>query len=172
VALLAQFGAGLATFTDPEVSRWIQRRMDELKEVQRQLREFAAGIYPQSLHDRGLAAALESSAERWSFRVSLDIPEHRFSRVVEESFYRTASEALTNAGKYAHASVVHITVSSDSSTACCSIMDDGVGGAKFEAGHGLVAMRDTAQAIGGNLEVSSGSNGRGTTVKVTLPCES
>jgi signal transduction histidine kinase len=48
------------------------------------------------------------------------------------------------------------------------VRDDGVGGADFARGSGLVGLRDRVEALGGRIALES-NPGRGTSVAVELP---
>jgi signal transduction histidine kinase len=78
------------------------------------------------------------------------------------------SEALTNATKHAHASLVRISLEKRDNGLHLAIRDDGVGGADPAAGSGLIGLRDRAEALGGSIGVSS-PPGEGTLVTVQLP---
>jgi signal transduction histidine kinase len=78
------------------------------------------------------------------------------------------SEALANAAKYAHASVVHVDVHTDDDDLRLSVRDDGVGGADPAHGSGLVGLGDRVQAFGGMIALHS-PVGEGTTLRVELP---
>ena len=48
------------------------------------------------------------------------------------------------------------------------VADDGVGGAEFSGGTGLVGLKDRVEALGGRFDLHS-PRGGGTTLHVTLP---
>jgi signal transduction histidine kinase len=76
------------------------------------LREIARGIHPAILSEGGLAPALRTLARRAAIAVELDITAMaRLPEPVEVAAYYVCSEALTNATRHAHASVVSIAVS-------------------------------------------------------------
>jgi signal transduction histidine kinase len=101
--------------------------------------------------------------------VELDVSsDRRFPESVEVAVYYVVSEALTNAAKHAHASVVRVDVEADDATVRLSIRDNGVGGADPGHGSGLVGLRDRVGAIGGTIEIAS-PVGTGTALLVTLP---
>jgi signal transduction histidine kinase len=85
--------------------------------------------------------------------------------------YYVVSEALTNAAKHAHASVVHVDVEAKDSIVQLSIRDDGVGGAQPGQGSGLIGLRDRVEALGGDIEIASPA-GSGTSLRVEIPIES
>jgi signal transduction histidine kinase len=80
------------------------------------------------------------------------------------------SEALTNAAKHAHASVVHVELAVRDTTVRLAIRDDGIGGADPGRGSGLVGLRDRIEALGGTLEVTS-PTGSGTTLLIEIPIQ-
>ena len=82
--------------------------------------------------------------------------------------YYVVSEALTNATRHAHASVVCVAAGQRDGGLHLSIRDDGAGGADPARGSGLIGLRDRAEALGGSLEVSS-PPGEGTLILVQLP---
>jgi signal transduction histidine kinase len=84
--------------------------------------------------------------------------------------YYIVSEAMTNAAKYAHASVVHIAVEVREQLLRVSVRDDGRGGADPEGGSGLVGLKDRAEAMGGTLSLRS-PLGAGTSLQVDLPLD-
>ena len=50
------------------------------------------------------------------------------------------------------------------------VADDGVGGADFTGGTGLVGLKDRAEALGGHIDLHS-PRGAGTTLRVELPLD-
>jgi signal transduction histidine kinase len=63
--------------------------------------------------------------------------------------YYVVAEALANAAKHAHASVVHVDVEARNHVLHVSVYDDGQGGADAARGSGLIGLKDRAEAIGG-----------------------
>ena len=89
---------------------------------------------------------------------------------VEAAGYFLVSEALKNAAKHAHATVVRVTVSRQGHCLVIEVADDGTGGATAGGGSGLLGLADRVERLGGRLTVSS-TPGRGTTLRADLPCE-
>jgi signal transduction histidine kinase len=87
---------------------------------------------------------------------------------VEVAAYYVISEALTNAVKHAHASVVNVEVETVEGALRLRVRDDGVGGADPVRGSGLVGLKDRVEALGGTLAVQSPA-GAGTALRVELP---
>src|SRR5437870_11419587 len=74
-----------------------------------ELREISRGIHPAILSQGGLGPALRSLRRRSAVPVELDLhAERRLPERVEVAAYYVVSEALTNAAKHAHASVVKV----------------------------------------------------------------
>jgi signal transduction histidine kinase len=118
------------------------------------LRDLARGIYPPLLADRGLAAALESQAQKAAVPTTVDCDGiGRFSPQAEAAVYFCALEALNG----------HLTF---------EVRDDGVGFdvTEAKAGTGLQGMADRLEALGGSLEIRSGA-GTGTAVIGRIPVE-
>jgi signal transduction histidine kinase len=82
---------------------------DELISILDELREISRGVHPAILSQSGLGAARRSLARRVSVPTALDIRGiGRLAQPVEAAAYYVVSEALTNAVKYANATVIHV----------------------------------------------------------------
>jgi signal transduction histidine kinase len=142
-----------------------------LPELVHSVRSLAEGIHPPILAEQGLAAALETIAERAMLPVILDVPTDRWPAQVERAAYYVITEALSNAHKHAAATHARIRVAESGGRLSVTVVDDGSGGADPGAGSGLDGLRDRAAALGGTLDVSSAA-GAGTTITAELPCVS
>jgi signal transduction histidine kinase len=96
--------------------------------------------------------------------------EHDLPEPVEVAAYYVVSEALTNAAKHAHASVVSIAVGTAGGSIRLVVHDDGVGGADPRHGSGLVGLSDRVLALGGAIVVTSPA-GAGTTLSASIPID-
>jgi signal transduction histidine kinase len=133
------------------------------------VREISHGIHPAVLSERGLRPALKTLARRSAVPVELELSAgRRLPEPVEVAAYYAVSEALANAAKHAHASVVHVELDTLDPIVRLVIRDDGVGGADPARGSGLVGLRDRVEAVGGTLQVTS-LVGRGTTLLIEIP---
>jgi signal transduction histidine kinase len=142
---------------------------DGLSSVLEDLQEMARGIHPAILAQGGLGPALKTLARRCSIPVELDVgPIGRLPEGVEVAAYYVVSEALTNAAKHAHASVVHVDADAAGRTLRLCVRDDGAGGADPVRGTGLVGLKDRVEALGGTMTVQSPA-GAGTSLRVELP---
>jgi signal transduction histidine kinase len=134
-----------------------------------ELHEFARGIHPAILAEGGLAPALRTLARRSAVAVALNVRVHgRLLEPIEVGAYYVVSEALTNAAKHAGASYAAVEVEAVDGVLRVSVRDDGVGGADFAHGSGLVGLKDRVEALGGRLSLES-PRGAGTSVEVELP---
>jgi signal transduction histidine kinase len=140
-----------------------------LANVLDELREMARGIHPAILAKGGLGSALKTLARRCPVPVELDVrAQARLPERVEVAAYYVVSEALTNAAKHAHASVVNVEVETVEGALRLRVRDDGVGGADPVRGSGLVGLKDRVEALGGTFAVQSPA-GAGTALRVELP---
>jgi signal transduction histidine kinase len=154
-----------------ELERDLSRVAEGLESVFDELREISRGIHPAILSEGGLGPALRSLRRRSAVPVVLDLhAERRLPERVEVAAYYVVSEALTNAAKHAHASVVKVELDAHDAILQLAIRDDGLGGADPSRGSGLVGLSDRIEALGGTLEVTSPTGG-GTTLLIELPVE-
>jgi signal transduction histidine kinase len=139
-------------------------------------------LRPTSLQDEGLAGALrdlaDQAGEESGLKVSVSVPEERYSYVVEEIAYRTVREAIVNVRKHARATALEVQVSEADGRLRGRVADDGRGfevAAALERSRrqrrmGLDAMRERLQLAGGAVDVRS-APGCGTVVSFELPAE-
>jgi len=121
------------------------------------------------LTEDGLAAALDSLAERSSVPIELDLePMDRLPEPVEATAYFVVAESLTNVAKYAEASHVDISIRRRNASLVVEIVDDGRGGAAPSAGSGLQGLEDRVSAMRGKLSLESPS-GAGTRLVADIP---
>jgi signal transduction histidine kinase len=138
-------------------------------ELSEELREISHGLHPAALTTTGLGPAIKALARRSTLPVTLDatVPR-RLPETVEVAAYYVAAEALTNAAKHAEASEVIVTVTDDAEVLNLQVRDNGIGGADFGNGSGLIGLKDRVEALGGQLAMSS-PVGDGTSLTATIP---
>ena len=159
------------TTSDGELAVVLDEAAVELRLALAELRELARGIHPVILSEAGLGPALVSLAERSPIPVTVAVaPPDRLPARVEETAYYVASEALANAAKHAHATIVTISAQRRGDGLMVEIDDDGVGGADPN-GSGLRGLADRVSALDGRLQVHSPA-GQGTRITAELPCRS
>jgi signal transduction histidine kinase len=140
-----------------------------LDDVLDDLRETARGLHPVMLSRGGLGPALKALGRRSPVPVELDVrTQERLPEPVEVAAYYVVAEALTNAAKHSHASLVRIEADVLDGDLRVSVQDDGVGGADAARGSGLVGLTDRVEALGGKLTLHSPPGG-GTTLRFDLP---
>jgi signal transduction histidine kinase len=134
-----------------------------------ELHEFARGIHPATLTERGLGASVRELAARFPITVGVAVPATRFPPAIEAAAYFVCAESLTNVAKHAEASQVHISITQESGRLTVVVADDGIGGADSSRSSGLRGLADRVEALGGSLAVESPPGG-GTRVMADLPC--
>jgi signal transduction histidine kinase len=133
------------------------------------LQEVSRGTVPAILTSTGLRPALRSLARSCALPVTLDVRlSGRLPGPVEVAVYHAVAEALTNVIRHAHASSVDVRLTADETAVRLSVRDDGVGGAEFGEGFGLVGLKDRVEALDGHLRVIS-PHGGGTSLLVDIP---
>ena len=152
-----------------ELAAELDRVASGLNAALDELRELSRGIHPAILTEAGLGPALRTLARRSAIPVEVDVrTEGRLPEQVEVGAYYVVSEALANAVKHAHASSATVELEPRDEALLVRVCDDGVGGAEFAGGSGLVGLRDRVGALGGRMELRS-TVGSGTSLSVELP---
>jgi signal transduction histidine kinase len=145
------------------------------------LRALIVELRPAALDEYGVAAAIESLAERTTARQGIPVEAHvdlayergdepeRQTPELESTVYRLVQESLTNAIRHAGAGRIRIDVAERDGSVDVSVTDDGRGfdpGAT-DGGFGLTGMRERVELADGELDIESGESG--TTVRARLP---
>jgi signal transduction histidine kinase len=168
-------GTALMSGSD-EVSGRIERAVEELDRVIRDLRNYIFGLRPGILADRQLDQALRALGDQMQARsrerVDVQVDSALASRLSGRSaeIIQLAREALSNVARHANASHVTVRLERNGSEAVLSVEDDGVGfpADQPSAGNGMRNMQERAAGLGGTLEVTSQA-GRGTALRVSFP---
>jgi signal transduction histidine kinase len=155
---------------DPAAAALVDGATGQLTTALEELRELARGIHPAALADRGLPTALAAVFDRAAVPVESEVElEERLAPATEAAAYFVVAEALTNVAKYAHATYARVTVRRVEDVLEVEVADDGVGGARAEAGSGLRGLEDRVAAVDGTFELVS-PPGEGTRVVARIPC--
>ncbi len=150
-------------------ARMVAKARKEAEGVLADLRELIRGIHPQLLTDRGVPAAVAEVADRSPVPVHVDIAvPQRLVPAVETVAYFAVQEALTNVVKHSRARTARVTGCREGDRFVLRVRDDGVGGARSEAGHGLQGLADRVAVVGGRLKLLSPPGGP-TELVVELP---
>jgi signal transduction histidine kinase len=154
---------------EPELAETGEELADKLATALAELRELARGIHPAVLSDHGLGPAIHVLVERSPISVECDLAfDERLPAPVEAAAYFVAAEGLTNVIKYANAEKAKVNVRLRGDAVEVVVSDDGVGGARIDAGSGLRGLSDRLAALEGELEVDS-PLGEGTRLVARIP---
>jgi signal transduction histidine kinase len=169
LALQLRVAQAAAPTDTPELAEQLDGVANGLAGVMEDLLEIARGIHPGILANGGLRPALKTLARRSALPVTLEVTvDGRLAEQVELAAYYAVAEALTNAAKHAHASVVDVRVMEHADRLNVWIHDDGLGGAEIGRGSGLEGLMDRVRTLNGDMSLHSPSGG-GTTLEISLP---
>jgi nitrate/nitrite-specific signal transduction histidine kinase len=168
----------LVTDDSREVSALLERAVDDLNDVIREIRIYISNLRPSSCDGKGLREAITDALKVLKINSSMEV------EVIEEGvcgelsqeqvaqLSHIAQEALANVLKHAGASSVTVRLLSKDHRFILSIQDNGVG---FDpqmveptAGQGLRNMAERARVLGGAFSVKNGQ-GSGTEISVQIP---
>jgi signal transduction histidine kinase len=176
ITLLAETARRAASAGDLEQVKGYARRLGQVS--QQALKEMRLLVYelrPPLLEREGLVGALQQRLDavegraRVKARLLVD-GEAELPPAIEEALYRIAQEALNNTLKHGSATRVTVRLRSKDGGARLVIADNGSGFeldavARDRGGMGLTSMRERAEALGGDFDISS-AVGEGTQVEV------
>ncbi|HYL79930.1 MAG TPA: response regulator, partial [Candidatus Acidoferrum sp.] len=150
-----------------------------LQRTSREIRTMRSALHPALLDNFGLAAAVtwqvEDFAQRSEIAVTLDISRDlgELPPELQLALFRIMEEALANVRRHSGSPTVTVRIFHTDSELGLEVIDTGRGMPYAEAaetstrGVGIPAMHERARALGGQVEILSGSGG--TTVRVVLP---
>jgi signal transduction histidine kinase len=173
LAVKQRLAEGLVRKDPEKAAQMLADLQADTTEALENLRDLARGIYPPLLADKGLPAALEGHARKVHLPVTVETDGlGRYTQEVEAAVYFCCLEALQNIAKYADASHVSVSLSTEAGQLNFTVIDDGKGfdPGSNPPGSGLQGMADRMEALGGMLEVHS-EPGTGTTVVGRIPAE-
>ena len=160
------------TSRDPRAAETIlDGAIAQTRETLDELRSLSRGIAPPVLVDRGLVAALAEVAVRSGVPGAVDADVPRLSEHVEQAAYFVASEALANLNKHSGARAAELGAVVEDGALRLWVVDDGVGGASVDKGHGLAGLVHRLDGVDGRLSVASPAGGP-TRVEAVIPCGS
>jgi len=148
----------------------------DLRDLVEELRDMLVDLRCDVSETLGVDGVLESFLGRVNKRNRVAVTlvadaEARMPIPVEREFWRVAREAVMNAERHARASHVSILWLCNGESAPLEVADDGVGlpagRTSGESGYGLVGMRERADSIGAQLEITSGP-GKGTLIRMRM----
>jgi signal transduction histidine kinase len=139
----------------------------QVEEAVADVRRVVYGLRPPALDEFGLVRALQLHASQLeatapSLTIALDLPEQALGQLpaaVEVAAYRIACEALTNVVRHAGATVCNVSVHLDGALEL-EVADNGRGLSPDQpTGVGILAMRERAEELGGQLAVNPQQGG-------------
>jgi ligand-binding sensor domain-containing protein/two-component sensor histidine kinase len=159
-------------------ARLVQARR-QVEEYIREARESIWNLRSSALERQGLVATLRHAGERaftgaTEFQLTVSGDDRRCAPESEAELLRIGQEAVINAAHHAEAAHVSMELRYSDEFVTLTVRDDGRGfdSTASEAGTGshigLVAMRERAESVGGELRISS-TPGRGTVVEAKVP---
>jgi PAS domain S-box-containing protein len=168
---------------DPPSAEILREAMKLSQQVSDEIRTLSYLLHPPTLDLAGLTSALkwlvDGFMQRSKLQVDLEISTDlgRLHQNLETALFRIVQESLTNIFRHSGSPTATIRLSRCDGVVNLEVSDQGSGippdtlatlnGTGGELGVGIGGMRERVRQLGGNLELSSGS--QGTTVKVRLP---
>ncbi|MBN1965325.1 MAG: GAF domain-containing protein [Anaerolineae bacterium] len=153
--------------------------IDALNQTIRDIRNYIMDLRPQRMQVHDLNESLRRLVQEFRANTLTEIKlelDKDVEGVLDEStstaLFHIAQEALANAAKHAAASELRVNVHRSESAVLLTVHDDGAGfdpeAVDSLLGHGLSNMQLRAQAVGGDLSITS-HRMDGTTVQATFP---
>ena len=146
----------------------------------RTVKRISTELRPKVLDDLGLTAAIEWQSNNFHeltgipCNVTLDPEAIAIEPDLSTEIFRIYQETLTNIMRHAHATRVEVGLKSESDRIVLEVSDNGRGIREKEiTSHdsiGLLGMRERVYPWGGEV-VIEGEEGKGTTVRVSIPLE-
>jgi PAS domain S-box-containing protein len=163
---------GLASEANEHLSRAGILARECLKEARRSVR----ALRPQALEEKNLCEALEALIKQMTAGTSMGAEfiiqgnQRPLAPDWEENLLRVGQEALTNALRYAHATLFKLQITFSNHEVRLELCDNGSGfdPATKSEGFGLLGMKERVAGMGGELTVES-TSGHGTTILIVLP---
>ena len=160
-----------------EAATRVDRAIDALHDVIRDIRHFIFGLQPLLLESGSLVDGLKALADEMGRNTTTEVqvmgeepPDLPLAIVAD--LLAIAREALANVARHAEARHTTLALSSADDAIRLEIADDGRGlGADADlprGHHGLANMRTRAEGLGGTLDIASGVGG-GTRIIVVIP---
>lgn len=176
-----QIGAAKAVLESKGLAAQAPQTLEALNKAQKlaheglaEVRRSVAALRASPTDNRTLPQAVEDlAAETRATGVLTELTITGEARPLapqmELTLYRAAQEALTNARKYAHASLIEMRLAYTATHVRLTVRDNGVGReTETASGFGLMGVGERAHLLGGTLRVTT-AKGAGFTLDVELP---
>jgi PAS domain S-box-containing protein len=165
VALMLRGLAGRIQARCPDVVENVNEIVGHVNQSIETARSLARGLLPVRTETGGLTAALRALAAQSSDLYGLEVkfgaevcPEFALTETDASHLYRITQEALTNASRHGHATLVDIALIAREHGFLLRITDNGVGlkqAAPSAAGMGLKIMKYRADMIGARFDITA-----------------
>ena len=167
--------------TDPDAARLaVVDAQRSARQAQVEMSALLQDLRPLPLDGTGLSEALDEQCEALGYRtgaeVNLDLRHapldySGYPQGIAEALFRITQEALANIARHARAKHVTVRLAQIADAIELEVRDDGQGfnPSTGTSGTGIASIRERAVNLAGHAEIDS-SRGKGTTVKVTIPC--
>ncbi len=181
---LAALKMGLEAMDDDSSSQ-VQECVQMVDQCMKEVRTISYLLYPPMLEEMGLRSAIpwyiDGFSKRSGIQVTCDIDRNvgRLPRDAELAVFRILQESLTNVHRHSESPTANVRLGLEDGTIYLEVSDQGKGisPATLEPGSdssnalgvGLRGMLERMHQLGGSMELSS--NGRGTTVRASMPRE-
>lgn len=163
VALMLRGLAGRIKDRSPDLVDSVNEIVGHVNQSIETARSLAQGLLPVRTETGGLSSALLALAARSRDVYGLDVQFHSqlsrefaLTETNASHLYRITQEALTNASRHGHASLVDISLTEEVKGFMLRITDNGVGLAQSEpsaSGMGLKIMKYRADMIGAKFDI-------------------
>ena len=143
----------------------------------KKVRWISTVLRPRWLDDLGLSDTMkwlvEEFQEMTEIKCKITISRNLDpDKQLSTALYRIFQEALTNIFRHAKASQVQVSLKKKNNQLILTVKDNGTGISEKHVSNsrsfGIIGMRERAQFLGGNFEISGAKN-KGTLIKVTIP---
>jgi len=148
----------------------------DVRNLVEELRDALVDLRSDVSETQGVDHVLRSFLDRVKRRNRLAVTltaeaDTRLPLSVEREFWRVAQEAVMNAERHAHASNVSVLWLCNADGALLEVADNGVGMSAGKAAgassYGLLGMRERADSVGAQLDITSGPE-KGTVVRMRM----
>ncbi|SDS88187.1 Signal transduction histidine kinase [Brevibacterium sandarakinum] len=117
----------------------------------------------------GIETLLDRAREAgMSVESSISLSPGALPSPVESVVFRVVQEGITDVLRHSSAAAVSVTVGLDDEDVVVSVVDDGLGAAAPEGGHGLQGMSERVRRLGGDLSTQARPS-EGFELRATLP---
>lgn len=160
-----------------KIENRIEGMLTDIESAQQTVRKIVNKIRPGILDTLGLIPSIKwlvnefEMKKETTYNIEIIGPEEKYKPNISICFFRVCQEALTNISRHANATRVDVTIMQTESKFILEISDNGKGISSAQLQNpfstGLLGMKERANSIGANLQISSKEN-HGTTIQLEL----